>query len=264
MNETVLLPASKAAPGGRVRLLDALRGLAVVLMVLHHAAYTVSELFYDGSPLANFCLAVCGSFAVRHVLQPLFQCLFFFISGAVCRYSRNNYRRGVIAFLCGVALEVITGVVLPAIDADLFAGCDIHFGILSCLGSCMVLWALLGDGFDRLTRRAWARVTAAAALAILWGVFFALTMRTYNVEGLAFLGFASPTFFSADWFPILPWIFVFFLGALAGLPIREGRAPGFVYRARVPVLETVGRHAILVYLLHQPVIVGVCWVVFEH
>lgn len=264
MSETTLsVPVGGTDKPARVRLLDALRGIAIFLMILHHLTFNVAWIFFDGSSFARFCSAVYDSFVVSDLLQPFFQCLFFFLSGAVCRYSRSNYRRGTVAFLLGVAMEVVTGVVLPAIDADLFAGCEIRFGILSCLGSCMILWALVGDGFDRLSRLPVIKFLMPFLLMGLWLLFYPITSKTYDVDGLHWLGFASARFYSADWFPILPWIFVFFLGAWAGRFIREGRLPGWFYRIRIPFFDFIGRHTLPVYLLHQPVVFGLCYLLFE-
>ena len=70
----------------------------------------------------------------------------------------------------------------------------------------------------------------------------------------AWLGFPFPGFVSSDYFPLLPWIFLFWSGY-------------FLYRLRpeephrelprVAVLTWMGRHSLLIYLLHQPVVYGV-------
>lgn len=260
---TVPIPMERPEKTARVHILDSLRGLAIFLMILHHLTFNVAWIFFDGSAFARFCSDVYDSFLVDGLLLPFFQCLFFVLSGVACRYSRNNYRRGVIAFLLGVGLEVITGAVLPAVSADLFSDCAIRFGILSCLGSCMVLWALLGDSFDRLSRLPVVKFLLPFALLGLWYVFWRLNDGFYDVEGLYWLGFADRSFSSADWFPLLPWIFVFFLGAWVGRFIREGKFPGWFYRIRLPFFDFIGRHTLLIYLLHQPVVFGLCYLLFD-
>lgn len=67
-------------------------------------------------------------------------------------------------------------------------------------------------------------------------------------------GFCAPGFFSADYYPLLPWIFVFLAGSYVGIPLRDSRAPSWCYPTRSRALTWVGRHAILIYLLHQPIL----------
>ena len=63
-------------------------------------------------------------------------------------------------------------------------------------------------------------------------------------------------FYSADYFPLIPWLFLFWCGLfLARLwRPRAGLAP----RGLRP-LALVGRHTLLVYMLHQPVLYGALW-----
>jgi uncharacterized membrane protein len=69
-------------------------------------------------------------------------------------------------------------------------------------------------------------------------------------------GFKYDGFFSADYFPILPWIFVFLLGTWAGKYVAEYRLPDRFYTLSVPVLPAIGRKAFIIYLVHQPVLYG--------
>ena len=72
------------------------------------------------------------------------------------------------------------------------------------------------------------------------------------VGGLAtVLGFPAPGFYSSDYFPIFPWFFLYLTGLFAGRMILS-RPPAILER-RVPGLSWVGRHSLLIYLLHQPV-----------
>lgn len=69
-------------------------------------------------------------------------------------------------------------------------------------------------------------------------------------------GWIYEGFVSTDYFPLLPWIFVFLLGTWAGKYIKEGRLPRWFYEAKCPPLAGVGRHSLLIYMLHQPVLYG--------
>lgn len=74
---------------------------------------------------------------------------------------------------------------------------------------------------------------------------------------LFWLGLPDLTrFASADYFPLIPWLFLFWCGLfLARLwRPRAGQAP-----VLLRPLALIGRHTLLVYMLHQPVIYGALW-----
>ena len=231
---------------GRVPLLDELRGLSILLMVLYHGAFDliafcgVSIPLYDAPFLQRF-------------LQPLFAGLFILISGAVCRYSRSNLRRGLALLACALAVTLITLAVSPDFP-DLW-------GILHLLGAGMVLFALLRPLLDRAPPLPGAAVCGALFLlfyrlpygALGFGPFtLPLPEALYRVRWLFPLGLPASTFASADYFPLLPWLALFFAGAYLGVPLRAGRMPAFFYRPRCRPLAAIGRCTLWIYLLHQP------------
>ena len=83
-----------------------------------------------------------------------------------------------------------------------------------------------------------------------------------SVPWLYPLGFPGPGFSSADYFPLLPWLFLFLVGAALGgwcLDHRESR----LLTAPLPrALTFPGRRSLLIYLLHQPVLYGVSFLLW--
>lgn len=118
MNET-------AMPRRRVEILDELRGLIVLLMIFYHAIYDLVFVFRAVDP------ALFQSRFMRW-LQLFVACGFIVIAGIMCRYSRNNLRRGAKTFLAGMLVTAVTAAVIPS---QL-----ILFGILHFLGICMMLY----------------------------------------------------------------------------------------------------------------------------
>ncbi|MBR6653381.1 MAG: DUF1624 domain-containing protein, partial [Oscillospiraceae bacterium] len=70
-------------------------------------------------------------------------------------------------------------------------------------------------------------------------------------------GWYTEDFYSADYFPIFPWLFVFLFGTWAGKHIRDGRLPEKFYTFTMPVLPQIGRKALIIYIVHQPVLFGI-------
>lgn len=214
----------------RIQGIDALRGLCVVLMTLFHFSYDLY--FYCHFPptvIANPFMTFAQVFSSSG---------FILLSGFSSRLSRSNVKRGVRVALCGVLVSLVTW----------FWGDFIRFGILQFLGCSMLLYGLTGQFWEKLPR--WP------ALA-LYVVLFALTRRVMpvvlDVPFLYPFGIVSPAFRSSDYFPLLPWFFLFLTGSWLGQ--FQGRVPDKLRTLRVPVLNWLGKHSLVVYLLHQPVLV---------
>lgn len=230
----------------RIEIIDALRGLSILLMVIHHALY--DAVYFLGAPSWLF------SNPVFDPLQKFFAGLFIFLSGVSCRFSHSNLKRGIITFLAGWVVSLATYLVdNPA-----------WFGILHLLGLSAVLVGAAEQKFPKLLhgkrsrKRDVARVLVILASTILFVFMWGRVYDTsYNFKGFAWLGFVYPGYYSSDWFPLLPWFFVFTAGAAAGGFVVERRLPKKFYTARVPFFATVGRNTLAVYILHQPVLYGI-------
>jgi len=79
----------------------------------------------------------------------------------------------------------------------------------------------------------------------------------------AYLGFYPFGFFSTDYFPLIPWLFLFWAGFyLHHLAERTAQSLRPLRRSVCPPLGWLGRNSLMLYLLHQPVIYGVLTMVF--
>lgn len=241
----------------RVPLLDEFRGLVILLMVFYHGAYDLVSIFgvdfpFFYSPFMNY-------------LQVFTAGTFILVSGIACRFSRSNLKRGALAFGLGLAFTAVTALVMPS---QL-----VMFGVLHLLGSCMMLFALLEPLLDRIRCPALGVALCVALQALLLHVPYgqlgyppfavALPRALYDAKVLFWLGFPSATFYSSDYFPLIPWLFLFLAGSYLGVYFKNGSAPRFAYESHCKPLAAVGRRTIWIYLLHQPIIFGVLWVFFK-
>lgn len=234
----------------RIYMLDEIRGFAILCMIVHHAFLDVGDVLglnwgYD-------------AFNALCLVQPVFWAIFIVISGMCTRLSRNAAKRGVIVLCCGLAVTVVTAVIMPLMG---FYGAQIYFGILHCLGVCMIITGLLMPAIDKIDFRAGAVICAILFLffygidsgTLLFGII-ALPEGLYQHNLLAPLGLHGYDFYSADYFPIIPWLFMFMFGAFIGKLAKDERLPSAMYKKRSKFLCVVGKNSLWVYLAHQPVI----------
>ncbi len=242
----------------RVHLLDTLRGAAILAMLLQHLAFTVAMFELD-VPIFGFRFYdVLYSLAMEWVHLP-FAVFFVFLSGICCSFSRSNLRRGIICFLLGEGVTLVT----------FFIGMPDWFGILHLLGLCMILYGLLGRFVQRI--QGWWFFALMLALGLvtyevpqgslgLPGLTIChLPDWLYQYDFLCVLGFASKSFASLDYFPLIPWAFFFFAGGWLGYHQSQKGWPKWTLQNKLPFLSAVGRHTLIIYLAHQPVFYALCW-----
>lgn len=217
--------------------IDALRGIAIVGMVLFHAAFDWMILgMWDFEPY-GWPLII----AVRAV-----QFLFLGLAGvSVALSSRGvggQLKRGGMIFACGMLVSFATWLLFPQ---DF-----VKFGVLHFIGVAVPLVTLFKG------RR-------VAALAVAVGSFFVgewFLGMTVESEWLFWLGLKSWNFSSLDYFPIFPWIAVVLVGLVVGETVYgAGRPTVLAPLGRVKPLTAMGRHSLAIYLLHQPVLYFTLW-----
>ena len=223
----------------RIEIIDALRGLAVVLMVAHHFLFDLVT--FLGAPEYLF------TNPVLNIFHYFFAGLFIFLSGVSSNFSRSNVKRGLKTLAVALAITLVTWAIgMPDI-----------FGVLHLLAFCMLFYGL--------TRKLWEKIprTAMALLCVALTAFTAILTAhvTTTSKFLWMFGFPYPGFYSSDYFPILPWVFVFLLGTWAGEYIVEKKLPSWFYDTKVPFFPKVGQKALLIYVVHQPVLFGITWLI---
>ena len=241
----------------RIHMLDEIRGFAIICMIVHHAFLDVGDVLglSWGYEVFN---ALC-------IVQPIFWAAFIIISGVCSRLSRNSIKRGIIVFVFGLVITVATAVIMPLFG---FEGAEIYFGILHCLGICMIITGLLMPVFKRIDYRLGAVISMLLFL-FFYGIeggrlcfgLISLPDSFYRYNFLAPLGFHNSGFYSADYFPILPWIFMFFFGYFVGKLAADGKLPVAMYQKHSRFLSFVGRNSLWVYIAHQPILYALMFII---
>ncbi len=227
---------------GRIHILDALRGLSVIAMIVHHSYV-----------LLNFVRGVTFDFFTSplfEALQIIFVSIFLLVSGVCTNFSKNVAKRGTVIFGAAVLVTLATALFLPMCGVQ---GLEIYFGILHMFGCAMLLYALLRPLLDKLP---WQPVFYVCIVLFIVYYFWMSKVpffeSPYNFTMI--FGFPSRSFYSADYYPLFPYFFLFVAGAMVGRSIKGREFPKWFYDFRFRPFEFVGRHSLLIYLLHQPIV----------
>ena len=233
----------------RYRTVDAIRGLTIISMILYHACWDLVYLagmdfpFYRGKAGFLWQQSICMTFIL--------------VSGFSAGLGSHPVRRGLVVSLWGLVVTAVTMVFLPEER--------IVFGILTFLGSAMLITGACQNGLDRLAPL-WGLI-GSGLLFVLWypvnrgylamGTLWIALPQTWYADGVAtYLGFMEPGFFSTDYFSLLPWLFLFWAGYFLCRLLRQRSQLGLLERELCPPLGWLGRHSLVCYLLHQPVLYG--------
>ena len=225
----------------RIWELDALRGLGILGMILSHLAYDLIVLYGVWCPKST---------ALFDFVQSWGGMLFLVLSGICVTLGSRHIRRGLLVFLCGMAVSAATGLMYLMGLAD--ESILIYFGVLHCLGCCMLLWPV----FRKYP--AWLLLALGVILAVL-GLYLVRNVSV-SFPWLIPLGIPSHSFTTSDYFPLLPNLGYFLAGAAIGKWVyREKKSLLPKVNTQTPALHFLcfcGRHSLLIYLLHQPVLAG--------
>jgi uncharacterized membrane protein len=244
--------------------LDLLRGFAIFMMILHHFAYDLRFIFEY--KVFGFISSECDWFWAFP--QPFFIFVFIVISGICCQFSRNNFKRALKLGLVAIAFSAVT------ITADHFfhLECSVYFNVLHVLTVSTLLFAVFDHFEQKKTGGRESRGGDMTLFSIVIIFFWLLqAIRFYHDKikcgWVSILGIdPHPDYALAigDEMGLIPWVGVFFLGVLIGRHVYKSKetlfpnTPKAVHAVSRP-FEWIGRNSLLVYILHQPVILGILY-----
>lgn len=242
---------------GRYWLLDAIRGLCLVSMILYHAVYDLVAIF--GLHLPWFYQSA------GYIWQQSICWTFILLSGFCWSLGRKPLKRGILVLTCGGLISVVTFLFMPQQR--------VLFGVLTFLGTAMILMALL-DGFTKKVPPLLGLFSSMLLFTVTrnvnQGEFGFEGLKLFSLPGqipdsvfLEWLGFPSAGFFSADYFSLVPWFFLYLIGYFLWRWLGEKEAAIRLFTCRVPVLSWVGKWTLPVYMVHQPVLLALLTVGME-
>lgn len=248
------MASSTAVERPRYLVIDWLRGLAIVCMIAYRTVWDFVTLwetdFSDPWHRALFEPTVAW-------IPQYIGFTFIFIAGMSFTLGSRHLVKGLQLIAWSTVISLITWFAIPENP--------VRFGVLNLLGCGMiVLWTL-----DRVLPERASTLGFVVSLALyafffdaqrgtIWGID--LPDALYRNDVTAFFGFPPSDFISSDYYPLIPYVFVMIAGyctfnvlaranRLAILSVDYTSALG---RA----LRWMGRHSLVIYLLHQPIIFG--------
>lgn len=242
--------STAAGPGVRPRLalLDSLRGFAVVLMAFYHGSWDADFLGLADIPLFTSLPWLA--------LRAFILGLFLLLAGISLTLAHGEDVRWH-AFLRRLATVGASALLITACTRLAFDEGYVTFGVLHHIAVASVIGLLV----LRLTTVAIGIL--AAALLVLPNF---VQVPAFNGRWLAWTGLAAEPPFAVDHVPLLPWMGIVFIGILVGRAIGQEAAnqiaPWRIWRPRHAGGQLtcwLGRHSLVVYLVHQPIIFGILW-----
>lgn len=233
--------------------LDVLRGCAILFMIILHAFW---DLDYFGILPLNTQL---------YSLNIIVPVMFFLLVGICLAVNNNRYQqhpkllyyrmiqRGLWILNLGMLLTLLTAVFIPERP--------ILFGVLHCIGCCIILSTVL--------LRFKSTHVILATLIIVTGLalgFFYNTEDPTMAELAAGVHDSDIAAHTIDYFPILPWFGVCLLGITIGNILykdnkRRYPVPDISRYRPTKVFSWMGQHSLVIYLVHQPLIAGFLFLV---
>jgi len=254
---------------GRVHFMDFARGVIIIGVVIYHALFDMVYVFrFFSSPIFEWPIVT--------FIRDFGAGLLIFMSGIACHLSRNNLKRGLICLGVAVGMSLFTWFLMN----DEF----IYFGVLHFFAIAMIGYGLLKKAVDKLPT--WMAAVFFVLFLVTfgipyynhigiytWGIYklpesFSTSnyvLHSIGVPAIAGAGYGAGNVFrlSADYFPIIPWIFLFLTGNCLGHFVKEGRIPKWLYVNPCKPISFIGTKTLYIYVAHQPVVYGILLLIYK-
>lgn len=230
----------------RFAIVDIARGVAIIAMVAYHLCWDLSYF--------RFIAADVGYDPQWVLIARSILAVFLFLVGVGLVLGHGNgirwssfWRRWLFVLAGAIIITVATYVVFPQ--------SFVYFGVLHAIA----LFSLMGLAFVRTPL--WLAIVVAAVVIAL--PFFH-SDPLFNQKAWSWLGFWQVPPPTNDLVPVFPWFGAVLLGIIATrFVLASGLAPRLAAIAptgRLPrLLALLGRWSLLVYLLHQPILLGLVY-----
>jgi len=234
--------------------IDFIRGIAIIMMIAYHIMFDLNYF--------NIYNIDLHSIPILLFLYPI-GTMFLLLVGisltlSYSKIKKTQTKKDAYARILLHGLKIFGIGLLITLATWLYLGDGfIIFGVLHCIGISIIF------SIPFLKFRVQNLV-----LGLVF-IFLGLFLKTFTVDfyWLAWLGFKPITFYTVDYYPLLPWFGVVLIGIFLGNSLyREGKRRYDVKdHSMVKIVSFfcfLGRHSLIIYLVHQPILVGIIYFLF--
>lgn len=237
----------------RYYILDSIRGFTLLNMIVYHAIWDLANIFAINWQWYRSEYA--------HIWQQFICCTFIMLSGFCQPLGRTPIKRGAIVFASGAVISLVTIIFMPENR--------IVFGVLTLIGSCMIISSFIGNIVKKIPP-----VIGFIISIAVFNMFRHISKGYIGPKGIriaelpdllyksnitSYFGFPHEGFFSTDYFPLFPWFFLFLSGIFLFHSAQKYNLLNFFERSLSKPIEWLGRHSLIIYMIHQPVIYAILY-----
>lgn len=238
----------------RIKYIDFFRFLAIINMVIYHTYYDLKFVFLMKSLIFDS--------NIWDILQQYICISFIFLSGISCNYSSKLIKK---AFKLSIISVLIT-IVTAHTSEDLV----IYFGIIHFLTVLtIVIFFISKINVNKVNNEILFWIFVLIFIFLKSGVlyrneFYSKIYIFMSKLPFSFvLGFPKNDFFSSDYFPIIPWIFL----GVSGYYFNETKISKKIEKIfqdiKIPkIITVISQKSLIIYVFHQVVIYTVLYIYF--
>jgi len=234
--------------------IDFFRGIGIILMIIYHILYDLNYFDIYSTDFDSLLFRFYRTIAASVFIVIVGVSLSLSYSRIQSKLSKKDIEkkylfRGLKIFGLGLLITLISWLFIP----EGF----IVFGILHLIGISIILaYPFLHLKIENLP---------IGLTFIIVGIY--LKTFTVNFYWLLWLGFIPAGFFTVDYFPLLPWFGVVLIGIIIGKSFYKDNKRVFSLwdlSKYLPIrfICFLGRHSLVIYLLHQPLFLGVIYLFY--
>jgi len=246
----------------RLDMIDTLRGLAIVSMIGFHACWILN---YFGLYITDEMLRSIDFI----VWERSICCTFIFVSGYAFNLGKHQLKNGLI--ILGISIVITIVSVMFLYDARII------FGVLTLIGVSYLVTIPINRaiGAQLAKNRVLSVICEVASLFIVvafWNInrgylglngIYKIEMPSEFYKGyfMTFIGFQDPDFYSADYFSLLPWYFLYLAGYFLFKIVKGTTFERKILTKGIPFIRAMGKKSLIIYLIHPVVLFMVIFLI---
>lgn len=241
----------------RYFLLDSIRGICILGMIIYHTLFDIVAFF--GVPVTEAMVTAID--VVRDFGASCFICL----AGICMHFGKRPLKRLALISAAALIVSLVTFITVPEMP--------VIFGILTFMAGASLIMIPLQKHLDKIP----GSIGAVVSFILFFITFevrhhyagwyfirlFDYPEAFYRNYFTAAIGFPFYGFATSDYYPLLPWIFMFFFGFFLWKVMRKSERLMKILDFRIPFLEKIGKVSLYIYVLHQPVVLGILFIIFN-